>query len=207
MTSANSQDRTPRRRQEDRSAETRRKLIEATIDCLYRVGYSSVTIAMVAKEAGVSKGNIAHQFSTKSDLMVAVRDYVYVMERDLLEEERVKLGTKAYLEQLPKLVLAGMRKPPAIAVNEILLASRGDPELIDKLRDTERRIEKRSLEELTALYAEIGETPSHKLILDIRVSVAAFRGLAIAELVQGPDADVEASIQHVMRIMGRASSL
>ncbi|QNQ11157.1 TetR/AcrR family transcriptional regulator [Sphingomonas alpina] len=69
-----------RRKQEDRTADTRRRILEATIGCLYRMGYSAVTIAVVAKEAGVSRGIISYHFASKADLMVAVRDAVHLEE-------------------------------------------------------------------------------------------------------------------------------
>lgn len=174
-------------------------MIDATIQCLYRTGYSAVTLAMVAKEAGVSRGIISYHFDGKADLMVAVRDFVYLDERRLIEEIRGRIGTEAYLRELPRHVIAGMRREPAIAVDEILLAARADDELAAKLRANEKEIDARAVKELTSYYVELGLEPPADLAIRMRVAVAAFRGLAIAELVQGDDAQIEACVDYLMR--------
>lgn len=183
-----------RRRQVDRTAETRRRIIDATTACLFKTGYSAVTFSTVSKEAGVSRGIITYHFATKADLMVAVRDTIYSDERHVLEETQSRIGAAEYLRELPRLVLAGMRREPAIAVNEILLAARADPELTGKLRATEKDIDQRILTRLKGLYAEAGATPPANLSTIIHLAVSTFRGLAIADLVQGDDGEVEASI-------------
>ena len=50
----------PRRTNEQRSTETRGKLIKTAIDLLYRSGYSATTTVMVAKRAKVSRGAMLH---------------------------------------------------------------------------------------------------------------------------------------------------
>lgn len=190
----------PRRRQEDRRADTRRRLIDATIQALYRLGYSAVTVSIIAEEAGVSRGIISYHFPTKADLMAAVRDAVHMQERDALEEVRERIGTLAYLEELPRLVLRGMRREPAIAVNEILLAARGDPELVSKLREKEHEIDARTLKRLEALYQEVGLKPPEDLADFIRVSVAAVRGLAMTEIIYGDDNDLERSVKFLTNL-------
>ena len=47
-----------RRTQEERSAETRARLLEATIESLGEVGYASTTTTGVCERAGVSRGMI-----------------------------------------------------------------------------------------------------------------------------------------------------
>ncbi|GAA0200454.1 AcrR family transcriptional regulator [Brevundimonas nasdae] len=169
-------------------------MIDATTMCLYRVGYSAVSFAMVAEEAGVSRGIITYHFATKADLMVAVRDTIQQDELRALEATQSQIGAAEYLRQLPTLVLNGMRREPAIAVNEILLAARGDPELIGKLRSIEEDIDKRTLTRLEGLYREAGMEPPHNLPAVIRLAISTFRGLAIADLALGERADIDASL-------------
>lgn len=192
-----------RRRQADRSAETRRRILDATISSLYRLGYAAVTISVVAQEAGVSRGIIGYHFPTKADLMVAVREDVHQHERRDLDETRTRVGASEYFRQLPRHVVNEMRREPAIAVNEIMLGARADPELSAKLRETEREIDARAVTQLRAYYAEMGIDPPEELPVIMRVWVAAFRGLAIADLVQGEDAQVEASIDYLTRLLQR----
>jgi AcrR family transcriptional regulator len=76
---------TRRRTQEERSAETRRRLLSATIDLLIERGYARLTTADIAKRAGVSNGARVHHFRTKEDLVVAANKDLYA--------DAVSLGT------------------------------------------------------------------------------------------------------------------
>jgi AcrR family transcriptional regulator len=65
-----------RRSQEQRSAETRERLIVAAIECIERVGYLEASTTLIAQHANVSRGALQHHFATKADLIVAVIDRV-----------------------------------------------------------------------------------------------------------------------------------
>lgn len=190
----------PRRRQEDRTSETRARILNATVRCLYRYGYSGTSTALIAKEASVSRGNIFYHFGSYAELMVAVRNEVYLQERQAIEDIKQRLGAKAYLAEAPRYVLAGMRREPAIAVDEIMLAARSDQELSEKLRQTEKTLEERAVADFAALYAELGLEPPQNLPILSRVAIAAFRGLAIAELVQGPDAKIDECSEFLIQL-------
>jgi len=66
-----------RRTQEERSTETRRRLLQATIDLLVERGYPRLTVADIARRAGVSNGARVHHFPTKEDLVVAANEQLY----------------------------------------------------------------------------------------------------------------------------------
>ncbi len=51
--------------------ERRRSLIEATVDAIHERGYSDVTMAQIAKRAGVSGGLVHHYFGSKDQLLAA----------------------------------------------------------------------------------------------------------------------------------------
>ncbi|MFE3702109.1 TetR/AcrR family transcriptional regulator, partial [Nocardia tengchongensis] len=61
----------PRRTQEQRSTETRTRLLDATIECLVEYGYAGTTTPRVAERAGVTRGAQVHHFGSKSELVVA----------------------------------------------------------------------------------------------------------------------------------------
>ena len=56
---------------QDRSRATRRRLLEATIDCLAELGWGATTVGVVAERAGVSRGATQHHFPTREDLITA----------------------------------------------------------------------------------------------------------------------------------------
>lgn len=53
-----------------RSAETRAKILDATLDCLIERGYSATSTPEVCRRAGVSRGALLHHFPTKEELVI-----------------------------------------------------------------------------------------------------------------------------------------
>lgn len=62
--------------QQDRSRATRRRLLEAAVQCLAQVGWSGSTVAVVAERAGVTRGAAQHHFPTREDLFTAAVEYM-----------------------------------------------------------------------------------------------------------------------------------
>lgn len=52
-------------------AERRRSLIYATVEAIHERGYSDITMAQIAKRAGVSGGLVHHYFGSKDQLLAA----------------------------------------------------------------------------------------------------------------------------------------
>ena len=69
----------PRRRrtQEQRSQETKGRLLKATIGLLIERGYARLTVADIDRRAGVSNGARVHHYRTKEDLVVAANEELY----------------------------------------------------------------------------------------------------------------------------------
>jgi AcrR family transcriptional regulator len=65
----------PREPRQDRSRATRRRLLEAAIDCLASVGWAGTTVTVVAGRAGVSRGAAQHHFRTREELVTAAVEY------------------------------------------------------------------------------------------------------------------------------------
>jgi AcrR family transcriptional regulator len=62
--------------QQDRSRATRRRLLEAAVECLAEVGWNGSTVSVVAERAGVSRGAAQHHFPTREDLFTAAVEHV-----------------------------------------------------------------------------------------------------------------------------------
>ena len=81
-----------RRTQAERTAETRGRLIDATIECLIDSGYSGTTSVAVCKRADVSHGSLLYLYGTRVRLLDAALDAVY---------ERLRRPVIGSLEALP----------------------------------------------------------------------------------------------------------
>lgn len=62
------------RTQEERTAATRARLIEATLDLLLSKGYAGTTAVDIAARAGLTRGALAHHFASKDELVVVAFD-------------------------------------------------------------------------------------------------------------------------------------
>jgi AcrR family transcriptional regulator len=61
-----------RRTQAERTAESRRRLVDAAIRMLAERGYAGTTLVEIGREAGLSRGLVTHHFGTKEACMEAV---------------------------------------------------------------------------------------------------------------------------------------
>jgi len=64
----------PARSQEQRTATTRARLVDATLDCLLAKGYAATTTADIAERAGLTRGALSHHFAGKDELVVEAFD-------------------------------------------------------------------------------------------------------------------------------------
>ncbi|MQA12367.1 MAG: TetR family transcriptional regulator [Pseudonocardiaceae bacterium] len=78
--------------QQERSRATRRRLLEAAVECLAELGWTGSTVSVVANRAGVSRGAAQHHFPTREDLFGAAVEY-------MAEERSAEI--RAQLEDLP----------------------------------------------------------------------------------------------------------
>jgi AcrR family transcriptional regulator len=65
-----------RQTQAERTARSRSALLEAAARGLSRYGYGHLRLEEVAREAGYSRGALYHQFKDKTDLALAVIDWI-----------------------------------------------------------------------------------------------------------------------------------
>jgi AcrR family transcriptional regulator len=173
-----------RRSQEQRSAETRERLIVAAIECIERFGYVEATTTLIAQQANVSRGALQHHFATKADLIVAVIDRVSEelnLRFDVASlaaaplEARVAAIVDRYWD-----VFTG---PSFRAVLGISLSIAGEPALASRLSD--------SLDEARESYGVVW----HELFRDAglsatelsairRVVMSAARGFGVLKMLQ-----------------------
>lgn len=57
------------RNRKNQSEYRKRQLIEATLDCIDKLGISQTTLARIAETAGISQGNVVFHFSSKEALL------------------------------------------------------------------------------------------------------------------------------------------
>ena len=122
--------RVPRGPNAERRAATRAKIMEATVRCLAEFGYAATSTPLVAKLAKVSRGSLLHQFPTKTDLVLAVAEYASNARGLAVRQHLAPYpdGPDRFLHGVDA-VWASLHEPAAIALVEVTIAARSDPEL------------------------------------------------------------------------------
>ena len=169
-----------RRTQADRREETRRRTLDAAIACLWRDGYSATSTLSVAAEAGLTRSAILHHFPTKTDLILAVAEEVVrrssAKRRDIVIQE--KRGLPRF-KALTEASWAVQQQPEAMTLLEILMASRGDEELAERLPALVEALEAFQLEGVLEITRDLGVTNDASVEAMTILHQAAQRGLAI----------------------------
>ena len=80
-----------RRSNAERSAETKERILEATLECLSEKGYAATSTNKVVRRAGVSRGALVHHFSSKSELVAAAAVHLIRKRYATTQEQALKI--------------------------------------------------------------------------------------------------------------------
>ncbi len=117
----------PHRTQAERRAQTRRALLDATIDLLLDRGLGACSLAHVAKRAGLTTGAVQHHFDTKADLMRAViTERLFDPSRRTLPPDLADLPLAKRCQEVIVHQWAYYGDPKYLAIWNIILEGRSD---------------------------------------------------------------------------------
>jgi AcrR family transcriptional regulator len=130
--------------QAEKSAQTREKLLEATLDSLANLGYFETTISTIVDYAGVSRGSIRHHFRSKADIIAATIDHLNerrleAYRRDLFAD----VGDVDPLDHVLDTFWKHLCEREYAAHQELVVASRTDPKLHAALQPAMREMEQK----------------------------------------------------------------
>ncbi|HEY0891386.1 MAG TPA: TetR/AcrR family transcriptional regulator [Nocardioides sp.] len=138
------------RRQEERSALTRRALLDATVTCLAELGYAGTTSAAVAERAGLSRGAQLHHFGTRDQMVVAAVEHLAQKRLRRVRDEMSRLGPSGAApvgstdsgppEAALRLLAEAVSGPLYAASLELWVAARSHPALGAELVPAEERV-------------------------------------------------------------------
>ncbi len=174
-----------RRTQEERSATTRARLLEATLDGLVELGYARLTTTDVADRAGVSRGAQLHHYPTKAELVTAAMAHLFDRREQEFRRAFAKLpagadrgaGAVDILWQ----VVAGKT---FYAWLELAVAARTDGEL----RRAMRKLSARTVGNIERIFRELFAPPAAgptRALFDIvpQFVFAVLHGMALEQIV------------------------
>lgn len=168
-----------RRTQSERRAETRGRLLDATIESLIDVGYAGTTIRAVTERAGVSQGAQAHHFPHRLDLIADAFEHLaaqriarYRERADGLRGER-----ESRLRALLDLLWEDFSSPFFTVAAKLWVAAADDEELRRRLIPVEKGIYRTAAAVARDVAGELGAEPGFDRKLAVAMNTVA--GLAL----------------------------
>ena len=168
--------------QEERTRAMRRRLLEATVDCLVEDGWSGTSTTSVSQRAGVSRGAQLHHFPTKNDLVVAAVEHLSELRGAELRDAATRVPdgpgrTRAVLEMLGD----HFTSPVFTAALELWVAARTDPTLRDSVGPLEQRVGREAHRIAVAALDADEERPGIREL--VQATLDLVRGLGLANTI------------------------
>ncbi len=191
--------------QQERSRATQQRLLDATVDCLIKYGWSGTTTTIVAETAGVSRGAQLHHYPTKSALVLAAVEHLTTRRAaELRAETADRPDLPDRTEHVVDLLANAFTGPLFQAALEVWVAARTDDGLRDALMPFEATIGR----ELYRLTVDLlGADDSRADVRNaIQTTLELMRGLGVANLLSDDSGRRSALLhdwtQHLAAVIG-----
>lgn len=180
----------PKRWQQQKSARTRQRLLEAAVDCLIAGGYAGLTTAQVAETAGISRGAMAHYFATRMDLVTALVEHIFYHRMRLFLDDYfgalARRGEAELIEVANEAHWRSVQTREYGAYLQLAVAARSDAELDAVFQPVAQRFDEVWIAEMIEAFPQWrGHWETMKLGNDF--VIAAHMGLLVQEPVFGPE--------------------
>lgn len=190
-----------RLKQSLKSAQTRARLVDATISCIVKYGYNSTTTPQIAAEANMSRGAMLHHFENGAALMKAA--IVELHEKRLRAFKRAASANHNDVEAMVRTYWRQVQKPTFIAFHELALAARTHPDLARILLPLQTEYRKRFKELAVELFPEwLGNRQEFDAAMAI--SQIFLEGMAISLFTGGMD---QAMVEPMLQLVEQQISL
>lgn len=168
--------------QQERSRTTRRRLIEAAMDCIGERGWHGVTVAVIAERAGVSRGAAQHHFPTRESLVAAA---VELLGEAQLDELRTRAagspGGSSRIEWVVEMLLTLYTGPMFRAALQLWAVASTDDQLRDVLVPLEARVGREAHRVAVGLLGVDEAQPGVRELVQATLDLG--RGLGLANLL------------------------
>ncbi|MHB8876250.1 MAG: TetR/AcrR family transcriptional regulator [Myxococcaceae bacterium] len=189
----------PRRRtQEERSADTQGRLLDATIDCVVELGYAGASTVAICQRAGVSRGAQLHHYPTRAKLVASAIERLFELRN---REFRESLGARPDLPKALKRLWKIYTGKTYYAWAELLVAARSDPELRAQLREVDDQF----FEQAKATCRQLlgGAAADEARVAAVaRLTLSVLDGLALNHTLGGRDAQSRKVLAELGRVLG-----
>lgn len=159
--------------------------MRATVESLVELGYGRTTTQEVQRRAGVSRGALTHQFTSKAELLLAAVDHLYEEFSASVRQAAAELpaDSGARIRLGVELVWERFHGPLFVAAMELWGAARRDEELRAALLPHERRLNVQLRELSMEVFGErVAGHPAAEAVY--QVLLTSMRGQALSYALQ-----------------------
>jgi AcrR family transcriptional regulator len=146
----------PRLTQDEKTAETRRRLLDAAIACLVERGYANTTTSEIAERAGLSRGAQLYHFPKKEELLTSAVEHMCEL---MYSEVKERIGRLTNVDDRRAMAIDLLWETCLgrlmTAWTEIMVASRTD----SYLRETVSAASDRAAEFISQSFKELFPRP------------------------------------------------
>ncbi|WP_236791164.1 TetR/AcrR family transcriptional regulator [Amycolatopsis sp. GM8] len=168
--------------QQERSRTTRRRLIDAAVECLGELGWSGTTVAVIAQRAGVSRGAAQHHFRTREDLVTAAIEYLGEVQVETLRSRAGELPAgESRLEAAVDMLLNLYTGPMFRAALQLWVTASTDESLRSVVAPLEARVGREAHRVAVELLGVDERQPGVRELVQATLDLA--RGLGLANLL------------------------
>jgi AcrR family transcriptional regulator len=168
-----------------RSAATKARLLDATIDCLVELGWSGTSTTEIVRRAGVSRGAQVHHYPTKEDLVLAAMEHLLMRRTEEFRDVFSKLPpAKRSHAMALDLLWETYCGDATEAWFELAVASRSDSALHQRFVETWARFWNEALDTFRSLFPEAADDSLASV--GLRLAVAVLDGLTLQRISGAP---------------------
>lgn len=191
----------PKKPKQERSIETREKLLDAAVELLSRSGQRGFSTSAVAELANVSRGALQYHFLTRDDIIVAVR--LRANKRIALTvsvSELQALGVRDRLASIIRTYWDFFGSQLYVAIIEIRLYERSNPEVHKALMDGISKVAEERNRDWVRIFADVPHE-TETLVEYRRFMLDVMRGLALRQIEEGAFIDPERHLSMLAEAM------
>lgn len=174
-----------RRTHEERSTETKQRLVTATLDSLIEDGYVNTTMHRIAERAGMSRGAQTHHFPAKIELIVAATEHLFNEFATNVDElaRATKDGDstlEVFIDEIWARFFSGRFMYASL---ELIVASRSDTDLHDRLVPLIKNLHT-SLDKTWLTFFKGNDVAFGRSDVLLNLTMCLFRGMVVQSVLR-----------------------
>lgn len=181
-------------RQAQKSASTRKIIVEAALQCLIKYGYTQTTTPRIAQEADLSRGAMMHHFANRHMVIQAAIEYLHTKRLRAFRRAIANLPeNQLHVHEALDAYWSHVNHPLFVAFHELAVAARTDKQLEKILRPTQGAFYREWYNLAVQLFPE---WQSDKASFDLALNLvqSTLEGMALGRLTAPKDEKAEQAL-------------